>query len=571
MRLSSTPLVINITKEHDLTFTLRVNFKKLSILVCLLLPFSLFSQRIELHFSEEAEQIMGKRTLHVRFTDSTSAMRYLTNQLAELINKGYYTASIDTLRIDQQDWFPKIYIGPRFEGIYVKNEDNKKDKIHRYSSNEFFELQTDMLKTYVNAGYPFARVLLSSIEIDSSQLVASIQVEPGKLYPLKYIYVQGDSSLSPNLISNLLDIRVGEYFNADKLESIPKRLKQFNFITQIKSPELVFSENGFDLYLYLSSNPISSVNGLVGIQQNPVSLKTVFTGDIQLRLQNDLHVGETILFNWKSRANQDQTLFGTMTFPFLLKTSFGTSATFRIDRRDTSTLNTRSNIGLTFSMPNRALVKFYIENNQTNQLSQYTKLTLPEIQSFRYGISYFTQALDYIPSPTEGHVIQTTIACGNRTSTLQAEQQKNTLYTGDFSWSTYHRIFRSKHILKGKLTYSGLFANNLFSNELVSFGGFGSLRGFDEDALHATSYCIGSIEYRFLLDKNSFLTAFYDQGYYENYVDGYQKDAPYGLGAGITLGTKAGMFSMLYAVGKQHNTSFQINAGKIHFGYVNFF
>lgn len=547
-----------------------MKLKKLSILICLLLPLTIWSQRIQIYYSSEAEELMGRRNLVFSFQDSITALNYLNYSLTELINKGYYTASLDTLSIEGKDWFPKLYFGPLFEGIIVEKQASKTKKKH-FSSTEFYALQEEQLKTYTNAGYPFARVMLSALKIDSGELTTAISVDPGELYKLNTIHVQGDSSLSTNLISNLLDVRPGELYHADKLASISKRLKQFNFITQIKSPELVFSEQGYDLYVYLTSNPISSVNGLIGLQQNPLTLKTMFTGDLQLRLQNDLHVGETILFNWKSRANQDQTLFGTVTFPFLFKTSFGTSTSFRIDRKDSSSLMTRSNLGLTFSMPNRALVKFYIENNTINQLSKLNKLTMPEITSLRYGISYFSQSLDYIPSPTQGNVIQTSFSCGNRTSSLNSEKQKNTLYSGEFSWSTYHRIYRSKHIIKGKLTYSGLFANQLFSNELIELGGFTSLRGFDEDALQATSYCVGSLEYRFLLDKNSFLSAFYDQGYYENHVGGYRKDSPYGIGAGITLGTKAGMFSMLYAVGKQSNSTFQLNSGKIHFGYVNFF
>ena len=75
-----------------------------------------------------------------------------------------------------------------------------------------------------------------------------------------------------------------------------------------------------------------------------------------------------------------------------------------------------------------------------------------------------------------------------------------------------------------------------------------------------------------ILEQNSYLYVFGDGAWYENNnVSQYVKDTPYGFGAGISFETKAGIFSISYALGKQFNNPIQLRSGKIHFGIVNYF
>ena len=49
------------------------------------------------------------------------------------------------------------------------------------------------------------------------------------------------------------------------------------------------------------------------------------------------------------------------------------------------------------------------------------------------------------------------------------------------------------------------------------------------------------------------------------------KHTPFGFGLGISFETKAGIFSLNYALGYQENELAPLRAAKIHFGFVNFF
>ena len=107
---------------------------------------------------------------------------------------------------------------------------------------------------------------------------------------------------------------------------------------------------------------------------------------------------------------------------------------------------------------------------------------------------------------------------------------------------------------------------------MYRFGGLKTLRGFDEASLLASTYGIGKIEYRFILETNSYLLLFFNQAWFEN--KGREtpvSDTPYGFGAGITFDTKLGIFSFTYALGSQQDSPIEFRAAKIHFGLVNYF
>lgn len=112
---------------------------------------------------------------------------------------------------------------------------------------------------------------------------------------------------------------------------------------------------------------------------------------------------------------------------------------------------------------------------------------------------------------------------------------------------------------------------NLFQNEMFRIGGIHSLRGFDELSISASTFGIATAEYRFLLDQNSNIYVFYDRAYYEQAeAETFFADRPYGFGAGIAFETRAGIFSVNYALGSQQNNPILFRSAKIHFGFVNF-
>jgi hemolysin activation/secretion protein len=134
----------------------------------------------------------------------------------------------------------------------------------------------------------------------------------------------------------------------------------------------------------------------------------------------------------------------------------------------------------------------------------------------------------------------------------------------------YVSIF-PRHVLLLGLLFDFYSSPTIFENELYRFGGLNSLRGFNEEQLFASTKGQLTFEYRFLLDENSNVFLFYDQCFYENSSVNYYNDHPLGFGGGISFGSKIGVFSITYALGRELANPIDFRSSKIHFGYTAYF
>ncbi|MCB0765000.1 MAG: hypothetical protein KDB84_09855, partial [Flavobacteriales bacterium] len=65
---------------------------------------------------------------------------------------------------------------------------------------------------------------------------------------------------------------------------------------------------------------------------------------------------------------------------------------------------------------------------------------------------------------------------------------------------------------------------------------------------------------------------FVDQAWWEDAAqETLITDTPLGFGAGATFETKAGLFSLTYALGQQFQNPIELRTGKIHFGFISLF
>jgi outer membrane protein assembly factor BamA len=209
--------------------------------------------------------------------------------------------------------------------------------------------------------------------------------------------------------------------------------------------------------------------------------------------------------------------------------------------------------------------------------------TLPpnaDIRNNMYGVGLKYEKLDYRLNPRKGFSVVMNASAGTKKILKNAKlnpivydklKLNSAIYTGDLEGSIFIP-FLNRNTVKVGVQTAFLDGETTFQNELFRIGGLKSLRGFDEESIYATAYSIFTLEYRFILEQNSYLYVFGDQAWYEkNNISNYVRDTPIGFGAGISFETKAGIFSINYALGKQFDNPIQLKSGKIHFGIVNYF
>jgi outer membrane translocation and assembly module TamA len=526
----------------------------------------------------------------------TSVSKYLevqsTNQVIksvqliqnQCIEKGYLLCDIQLSHTsDVCDSFI-VTLGDLYSGLNLQLTDSTKKMLQQIfpsqriirketqgmSPSKYVQFMIQVLNDHLDHGFPFCRVYLKHIETRTDDIDAELVLERGPYYTWTEIHLKNDLPVSTNTLQSIIGIRLNDEYNEALLNGIEQRVLQTGIFALKKKCEVLFTDKGAELFVYLERVKASSAQGIVGFQPNPLTNAPTFTGDMQLKLINSVKHNESFQFAWKSIQPRTQALQSSLIVPYLFKSPFGVIGDFQLYKRDSSFLDVKSTLGIQFQFQNgwQLRANYYFVNSsvisQANANPMFSKLA--SLKTNSYGLVLFQRKLDYIPNPRKGFSVFMEGQLGER----KMEQSSESI------WKTHASISYFLP-LAGRMTFLTHFeldsyhAPSIYQNELYRFGGTNSLRGFNEESLFATTKAFLTFEYRFLLDKNSAVFAFFNQGFYENTSVNYTKDHPFGFGFGISAGTNSGIFRLAYALGKEFNNPIQLNAGKIHIGYISYF
>ncbi|GAB5419348.1 MAG: BamA/TamA family outer membrane protein [Crocinitomicaceae bacterium] len=524
-----------------------------------------------------------------KFRDSLQANTYIQELQNEAIREGFLLASVDSITYQSKNAQVYFFLGRSFESAELSISRDEVDFVRRNAriSENFLaklpispkELGNNLKRihnAYLNNGYPMARVQMDSIEITDDQIKAQLNISRGPLYTWTKIHIKGDTAVSEKYLTSLIGIAEGDLYNQKSLQQISGAISQVAFIKEIRPHEILFTKNGCELFVYVESVAISSFNGVVGLQPDPVSERLQITGDLNLRLMNVLKRGELLNIRWQSIRDQTQSLNSRLNYPFLFGTSFGLDGRFDLYKRDTSFLELNGTIGVQYFLNRGNYLKAYYQNLTSSVLSggqnNPTYSNLGNTQSNNYGLAFSSNRVDYVPNPSRGLRLDIESSVGSRVAQRNDTLPlvKSTTFRGKLDIEWFIPIYR-RHVLRLANTSEFYVADEIFENEVFRFGGLTAQRGFNEDELLATTRTSFVAEYRFLLDKNSHVFAFYDQTWYENVSSDYVNDTPFGFGLGFAFRTNLGVFSISYALGSQFNAPIQFNSSKVHFGYIAYF
>lgn len=533
-----------------------------------------------------------------KIPDSAAVIREARNYISLLHNRGYLEASIDSLGVEEGKAEIKIYVGNKIEDVHLNISQVDEEIMTKSGYRDKFIARTQFSSAFVsrffesvvsyceNNGYPFARIRLDSVSLDVGEVHARVLLDKGPLYRIDSIQIIREKvKLSDYYIQNVIAIRKGDLYSEIQLLRIDRNLQNNKYLTLLDPPEIIFSEKGkARLIVHVGSVKSSSFDGILGFQPQEESTEIVVTGNVDLKLGNALGWGEDINLNWQRLQDQTQQIQAGAAIPFFFRTPFGLRYTLDIYRQDTTFNNVEHKLGITYSLPSSStftgFVRWFSSDIITPSDVSGTAFTDANSRALTYGIAFQQSALDYRFNPRKGYALSTEFSVGENELSVDpavVEQIGDSIALS--STQIEAKMDLSLFIPLGRqwtLLFRGrgatLQSENLTSNQSYRIGGIHSLRGFDEQSILATSYGIATTEIRLLFERDSYLTLFSDIGWYEqSYLSGYDTDLPFGFGGGISFSTKAGIFSLFYALGSQRGNPVELRTGKIHFGFVNYF
>jgi len=554
-----------------------------------------------------AQQILQKSKAPFLFQDSLSLQNELLQFLQNQRNKGFLTASFDSILVQEvaKDTSQKtisqkvkIYLfgGKKYTKIQLLkgnispsllNEINISERQfqQRMTFSEVRILQHQILAFCENHGYPFASIFLDSIRLEENQISAQLHLDSAHLVVFDSAIIYGDFKLKTKFLASYLRLSKNTTFSQQKINDLKNRLENLPYL-KLKQPIRTVFKNGKAYpIIHLEKNPINEFNGVIGFLPNtsPTDQKLRVIGNLHLKLHNAF--GRGLLFQMalqipKPRSRQLDAVFE---YPNLAQTNLDIRLKINLFSEDTIFSNWQQKYSLRYDAGNRQKIGLFLLRQTASPTDSVfsvneTTANIVKTNYSAYGISYEIDRTNRLFTPQKGFSIDSEIMAGNKSSTLEfLDITKNSIPQNSVQW-----IFKAdfqKFIKTGKQSTFlfrskvGLILNdNLFVNELFRLGGFQTLRGFNENEFFARRYWVGTAEYRLYFGQNSSLFAFWDKAIFDYSIENQIfKDSPYGFGIGFMVGTKSGIFNFAYALGKSQTQQIRVEQSKIHFGYVSRF
>ncbi len=523
----------------------------------------------------------------------------LRDYIKQLNEIGYLSASIDSMTGDSITRIAHLFVGTKYEWTQLHTDSVDEEILSRtgfrdkqyvnkpFSAKQVNRFFLDALSLLENTGYPFAEIKLGYVSINSNQVEATVLLKKNKFYKIDSIEIIGeDTRLNRHYIENVIHLKKSHPYDERIIRQISNRIQEDPYMAELKPYEVLFTPNTCKIILILKPKKANVFDGIIGFQPQPDNDGLVLTGDIKISLGNIIGQGERLNLRWQRLQDETQQIDAGIHVPFLFKTPFGLGYDLNIYRRDTTFNNVHHRFTIPFRLDNGSEFQGFFDNFSTSLISTFNYENSTAIPPYNdaenrlYGLGYLAAFVANKFNPYSGWMISINGGAGTnkilRNSALELVEYdsinlESTLLQGQLKLS-YFQPISSQTTLLAQVNTSVKQSTNLTENQAFRMGGLLSLRGFDEQSIFASSYVIGTLEYRLLFDRNSRISVFYDFAWYElATITRFVTDTPHGFGAGITFGTQAGMFSLNYAIGTQQGNPINFRTGKIHFGFVNLF
>lgn len=495
----------------------------------------------------------------------------LTNKLQQL---GYIElVTGDIKKIESQKFGLKLNLKQQFYTIYIYNYKNyfKTEELTGISTDvttEYFTIPIPRLEStldhlnssIVNRGSPFATLQLKNIEkLNNNNLKAELTPTIDKKRTIDKIIVKGYEKFPKSYLKHFLKIKKDAVFNIEDLKTKTANLQSIPFASEIKPPEVLFSKDSTNVYLYLEKTKSNSFDGFLGFGTNEETNKLEFDGYLNLVLVNNLNYGESLRLNYKSDEIDQKTFNINLNLPYLFKSPIGTELELTIFKKDSTFTTAKQSGNLYYQVNPHQKIFAGIQSIQSNNLLSDDSNSLKDYSSTFYNARY-----EYLKNDLKNKIFPLNFALtlGFGYGSRKQENKKTTQTLGNLHLEKVFTL-NKKNSFYTRVNGSILFSDDFLTNELFRFGDINSIRGFEENSIEANSLGVANTEYRYLLSQNIYIHSIIDFAYFENDISNL-KEKLFGFGFGFGLITQAGLLKFNYANGKSDNQKFKLSDSKIH-------
>lgn len=425
-----------------------------------------------------------------------------------------------------------------------------------------------VLKSIVNQydliGFPFTTVQLRNQAVMENNLVATVEINTNKPRTIDKIIIEGYQGFPKAHLKHQTPLKIGGVYSQQKIIKTSAYLNNLSFVSELKTPEVLFTTDSTHIYLYLQKKKAHQFEGLVGFNSSEKSSKLKLFGYVNVNFNNLLNKGEQFSVQWNNSGSSKSSFLLETYFPFIVKSPLSFNGSFELHKQDSTYTTTLVNTGLSYRI-NAHQLKGVVQFHNSTVLTASNTLQVAEFKKKLIGIAYEYELINpdrFFKTELATHI---KVLTGNRSTegVTNTQQQVELLLNYTFKLNSRNYVFAQNQTKK-------IIGSELYYNELFQIGGANTLRGFNEKQLLGSAYSILNLEYRYLTSDDSFLYSITDIGLVKNPYQ-LKKELLTGLGLGYSFKISTGFLSLSYAVGKFETTSFDFKKAKMHLTWIQTF
>ena len=535
---------------------------------------SLYTQKINLKISSVNKNevtILNKIKYQKKHIDSTS-INFEINKISKYLkNIGYFTNTIDSLVKTKNNYSAYFSLNEKINQseIYVKLKDQYLFNGFEFTNNTINitieKLQSILLnisKKIDLEGKSFSKIQLKNIIIRDKKLFAELSIETSSKRIINKVVVKGYDDFPKSFLKNHFNIRANSVFNEKKIKSISEISKNLQFVSEIKTPEVLFTKDSTFLYLYLKKRKNNSFDGLINFATKENG-DLLLNGNIDLELNNILNTGEKFKLFWNKIADERQEFEIALKTPYIFNSKITPELSFSIYKQDSTFLNTKFDSKIFYNLNTK--IKFALTYNSESSINLDKRIE-NNIENFSnyflgFQFEFVVPKNDFFFN--DKILLKINPSIGERNLNSNSTNQIKIETTASYIWE-----LNSRNSIYIKNTNGFLKSNTYLNNELFRIGGPKSIRGFNEQSIFVNQYNILNLEYRFLTSEKSYLYTITDFAKTATLENTKNLNS---LGLGFLFINKNSLINISSSIGRNESEKFDFKNAKLLVSWKKFF
>jgi len=500
--------------------------------------------------------------------------------LQQVKKRGFFTARIDSISKADKTFSAHIDLGKKTNKIIIINKLKPEERTKLYGAsqtsesaidsikiktNEFDEFTNQLLKQIDKLGKSFSEISYINPILKNDTLIIELTISDSSNRTIDKVIVRGYNAFPEKFISNYFLINTKTVFSKQKLKTISTLTNRLDFIKENKAPEVLFKKDSTHLYLFFDKLGTSSFDGIVNFSSKENGKGLLLNGNLDLKLNNAFNSGEKFEIIW-NKVSDEKTDFKINSYvPYLFNSKFSTTLEFNLYRQDSTFINTNFKFNTDYSINQRSHASVLYRSENSNYLLNTLNNEITSYSNYFIGLGYQMKKLSTSKLYDFNKGIKLNLIVGKRKTSLESINQLKL----HFSVFTNLQI-NDKGYLAIKNESGLLTSKNYLLNELFRIGGANSIRGYNEQSIFTNGYSYSNIEFRYLLDRSSYLYSITDLGAYKESSTKKIKKL-LGIGAGYQFKINNNFVNIGYVISTNSRTNTKLNNSRLVIKWTSFF